>query len=201
MPKITYKANQVKDADASCVLTIGKTSVSCALLGPIEAKAHQANFTRMTPDVIVRPPIGMPTSRERHYEVLLGSLITKFVDGSRFPYTQLVVSIDILHDDGSCLSAIVNAFLVAAEILDLPMLSQPRAITRSATGEDDVLYPAHVDELCADEISTFVLDSVTHDVLYVESQMSSGTLDGVSSMLEQAIRDIPYCTPVEVSSS
>ena len=163
---IQFSMGKLTTNDASCVYSCGDTTVACGIYGPVEAKGLQGSFKGMIGDVTVRSPVGMPTHSERHMETVITDLIMRLFDCEKFPYNQMNVSLEILSDDGSVLSAAINAFMLAVAGLGIPLRSS--ALSTSVASIDGALVvdPSLSEESLADAVSTQAICLTTGKVMY-----------------------------------
>ena len=163
---VTFSLWCISTADASCRFFLGRTSVVVGLYGPIEGRGQQATYTGLIADVSVRTPNGVPSHSERYLESLISDVAHRMVDCKAFPYMQLSVSVEIISNDGSLLSAVLNAFILAAVDLGIPLRAAGLAVTCSLRAGDTCLSPSLAEEESSTVISTHVICLNTAKVIY-----------------------------------
>lgn len=95
------KTSTLKQSDGSAELTLGDNKVVVSVRGPIEPKARQALPTLASLEVIVRPAIGLSTTREKLLEDKLRSLLQKVIVRYKYPRQHIQIVIQFLISDKS----------------------------------------------------------------------------------------------------
>lgn len=127
--RCSYESNLIAAADASCMYSIGDTRVLCSLYGPMDCKFRHTRTSALKFDITIRTPSGVPSAAEQHIENIATDVCQRLISVDNYPHLQLGVSIEIISDDGSLLSAILNSFVIAA--IDLGMLHRSIALSVS----------------------------------------------------------------------
>ena len=125
-PSITF--GLLTRSDGSCQFGLGDSIAISAVTGPVEAKTAFSSYKGMYFDVCIRPATGMAGGKERVLERRVSSLLSACVDASAYPYTQLNVSIEVLSDDGSAESVVLNSAVLAVMNAGLRMTSVPISV-------------------------------------------------------------------------
>lgn len=107
-------------SDGSAKYQVGTTSVLCAVLGPIAAKPREELMDKTYIRVVVTPLVGQGgrsdvtiDTQERMYERILSRTASALVLDSLYPRTLIKITCQVLSDDGSVLSAAINAMTLA----------------------------------------------------------------------------------------
>ncbi|CAG6008425.1 unnamed protein product [Menidia menidia] len=92
-----------------------------AVYGPAEVKVSKEIYDRATLEVLVQPKVGLPSVRERSQEQCLRESCEAALLLSLHPRSSLSLVLQVLHDDGSLLSCLLNAACMALMDAGLPM--------------------------------------------------------------------------------
>eukprot|EP00941_MAST-03F_sp_MAST-3F-sp1_P000069 g69.t1 len=125
-------------ADGSARLKHGDTDVITAVYGPMRPKnsrledVQEATFT-----VVVKPAMGLPGAYEKEMEMIVRQTFEEVVLAAKHPRTNIRIVVQVVKDDGSLFSTVLNCVtlgLIDAGIeMKSPVLSAVCAV--SADGE------------------------------------------------------------------
>lgn len=79
----------------------GETSVLASVVGPIEVPLRDEKLDESTVEVVVRPAVGIPTTKEKLFERVLLEALEPMILGGVMPRTLVQIVIQINKDDGS----------------------------------------------------------------------------------------------------
>ncbi|KAH3675022.1 hypothetical protein WICMUC_002854 [Wickerhamomyces mucosus] len=105
--------------DGSATLKSGETEIIVSVSGPIEAKPRQELPTTSALDIIIRPDIGISTTREKLLEDKLRQVLTPVIIGILYPRQLIQITIQVLQSGedkeytSKELSTIINATYLA----------------------------------------------------------------------------------------
>ncbi|CCK68557.1 exosome non-catalytic core subunit RRP46 KNAG_0B01100 [Huiozyma naganishii CBS 8797] len=106
--------------DGSAHYKTDTTALLCSVTGPIEPKPRQELPTRMALEVIVRPALGVPLTREVEIQDKLNSILGSIIVVHRYPRQLCQITFQILESgedphlfDSKELVACVNAATLA----------------------------------------------------------------------------------------
>eukprot|EP00903_Cladosiphon_okamuranus_P020023 g18392.t1 len=138
-------------ADGSARFVQGNTSVLAAVYGPAPAKsARSERADGATVDVNFKPESGITTYADAEREALLRRSLEEVILRSRYPRAVVSIIIQVIVDDGSVLSATLNAATMALLNAGVEMtgmaLSVTCCITSSAAGRSVFLDPCKSEE-------------------------------------------------------
>ena len=102
-----------------------------AIHGPLEFRSQGP--AGLIIDVSVRIPSGIPGPAERSIEDVARIIIQECVDSNAFHSRTLVVSIDVLDDNGSLLSVVANGIALVLLESGLPLTTVATASTHLAS--------------------------------------------------------------------
>lgn len=122
--------------EGSVRLAAGKTAVTAEVLGPSQAssaagamRAGHRDDVRVSVKTVVRPVSGMPGEREQELEQTVSKFVEGVLDPSCPPFTTVTVVVQILSEDGSLLSCILNATAAALIEAGIPLFGYPVSVT------------------------------------------------------------------------
>ena len=85
----------LQKSDGSAELLLGSTKVIASVTGPIEPKARQELPNQASLEILIRPAVGLATTREKLLEDKLRSLLQSIIVRFKYPrpvsYTHLDV--------------------------------------------------------------------------------------------------------------
>eukprot|EP01104_Vermistella_antarctica_P006274 TRINITY_DN1698_c0_g1_i3.p1 TRINITY_DN1698_c0_g1~~TRINITY_DN1698_c0_g1_i3.p1 ORF type:complete len:205 (-),score=40.96 TRINITY_DN1698_c0_g1_i3:340-954(-) len=113
----------LNQADGSARYSHQKSSALAAVYGPSEVKRSAELMDRASLEVIVKPHIGLPTTRHAEYGSILRSTLENDVLATLHPRTAISVVIQVVNDDGSMLAVMLNAAVLALIDAGVPMKS------------------------------------------------------------------------------
>ena len=93
--------------------------------GPREVPSRKETLGKGTIECMIRPRSGMPSSRDREWERMLGGILEQCVLSALHPRSLISVVVQVLSDDGS-----VHVFFFS---LSLSMFSHLDTLTHMCT--------------------------------------------------------------------
>lgn len=72
-----------------------------SVLGPVEVPLRDEKMDEATVEVVVRPSMGVPATKEKLMEQTLRRAIEPVILGGMMPRTLIQIVVQILKDDGS----------------------------------------------------------------------------------------------------
>ena len=199
--------NFLFNADASCLIEMGKTRVICA--ATVESKPAKwmtnsndswitAEYNLMPASVTsrVRRPIGRPNSRAVEIQRLIGRSIRGAFELEDLGECTIRVDCDVLDGDGGtrCASitggfiAAFDAFLLAQEkgfIHKFPDYKLTAAISTGIVNGEALLDLNYIEDSRADVDGNFVIDENKN---YIEIQCSAEKVNFDNSQLTQLLK-------------
>nr|CAG4708472.1 unnamed protein product [Naegleria fowleri] len=160
----------LQKADGSCKFSMGKTIVICSVNGP-EASMKEKGDGAIV-DVIFQPRDKRPSEEEKEYEMMIRESLENVILLSLYPRTIITISVQVVQDDGSLLSASLNSAVLA--LLDAGVALKSALVSLSCSylsSGDCLLDPLKMEQdfdsvLYSSDSSTFVE--------YYKSSLSSG---------------------------
>lgn len=110
-------------ADGSCRYGQGETALTVAVYGPTEVRYRDERLDRATIEVVFKPASGVPGPQEREYEAILRTAMEQAIISTLHPRTLIQIVVQVMNDDGSLLSAAINATCLALLDAGIPMRS------------------------------------------------------------------------------
>jgi exosome complex component RRP46 len=184
--------------DGSAQLSVGGTKVVVSVTGPIEPKLRQELPTQTSFEIIIRPAVGVSSTREKLMEDKLLSLLQNVIARFQNPRQLVQIVIQFLitdpipnHYTNSQLSAAANACYYALVDANVPLLCSFAAVPIAIHKNEIIANPAP--HLIAESESNHVVCYGIHDahadsLLLVESQ-GSFTSQQLFAVLDMAQRE------------
>ncbi|KAI9022320.1 ribosomal protein S5 domain 2-type protein [Phycomyces nitens] len=156
--------NILDKADGSAKFDFGNTSVLVSVVGPVEVQIRDEKLDEATVEVVVRPSVGYPTTKEKLMESMLQSAFEPVIMGGIMPRTLLQIVVQIVKDDGAVLAAAVNAVTLGLLDAGIPMKYMASALTCMIHKDSHelVLDPTAEELENASSVHTFAFDNLHH---------------------------------------
>ncbi|CAO3627871.1 unnamed protein product [Mucor hiemalis] len=152
--------NILNRADGSSKFEFGSTSVMCSVTGPVEVQIRDEKLDEATVEVVVRPAKGVPSTKEKLMESVLRTTFEPVILGGMMPRTLVQIVVQVIKDEGSVLSAAVNAITIALLDAGIPMKHMAAAITVMVDQHNElVLDPVTAEIEEAKSVHTFSFDN------------------------------------------
>ncbi|XP_068440225.1 exosome complex component RRP46 [Clinocottus analis] len=152
--------------DGSASFSQGDTSVLAAAYGPAEVKVSKEIYDRATLEVLIQPKVGLPSVRERSQEQCVRETCEASLLLSLHPRSSLTLILQLIHDDGSVLSCILNAACMALMDAGLPMSCLFCGVTCAIDADGQIITdPTAVQEKESRAVMTFAIDGTKHRVM------------------------------------
>ncbi|CDH57247.1 exosome complex component rrp46 [Lichtheimia corymbifera JMRC:FSU:9682] len=166
--------NVLNQADGSATFDLGETSVMVSVLGPVEVPLRDEKMDEATVEVVVRPSMGVPATKEKLMEQTLRRAIEPVILGGMMPRTLIQIVVQILKDDGSAIAASLNAMSLALVDAGVPMkfmIASMSCMIDRITNEI-VMDPTTKELENASSVHTFAFDnlSATPNILLSDSR-------------------------------
>ncbi|ORY00697.1 ribosomal protein S5 domain 2-like protein [Basidiobolus meristosporus CBS 931.73] len=151
--------------------SLGKSAVLCGINGPMEVRLTQEKLDKATLEVVFRPMIGLPSTREKKYEAVIRRTFENAILTGLHPRTLIQLNVQILWDDGCALATAINAVTLALIDAGIPSKSIIAASTCLITDAGELIVDPTAKELEAPHSSlhTFAFDSATQEAVFSES--------------------------------
>ncbi|KAK9760020.1 exosome non-catalytic core subunit rrp46 [Basidiobolus ranarum] len=158
-------------ADGSARFEHGKSAVLCGIHGPMEVKINQEQLDKATLEVVFRPMVGLPSTREKKYEAVIRRTFEKAILTGLHPRTLIQMNAQVLWDDGCVLATAINAVTLALIDAGIPSKSIVSASTCLIDENGDLVIDPTTKELEAahSSLHTFAFDSATQGAVFSES--------------------------------
>jgi ribonuclease PH len=106
--------NVIEASDGSCRLQCGNTQVITSVYGPRPVRMLKLEDPeKALLDITVIPDSGNAKSKESYIKVALFQILSSLIVLKAYPRTAISITVQIVHDDGSLLSTIINCVHLA----------------------------------------------------------------------------------------
>eukprot|EP00823_Brevimastigomonas_motovehiculus_P009290 TRINITY_DN895_c0_g1_i1.p2 TRINITY_DN895_c0_g1~~TRINITY_DN895_c0_g1_i1.p2 ORF type:complete len:387 (+),score=151.08 TRINITY_DN895_c0_g1_i1:45-1163(+) len=155
------KANQLRTiecersllnrADGSVRYTQGQTTVLVAVFGPSEVMMkHQEKIDRATVLVSFKSLTGSATNLDTYRSFVIRQALESIILSSLHPRTKISIIIQVIRDDGSLVSASLNAACLALLDAGIPCCGLLSSVTVAWSRKDELMFdPDHEEEKAA----------------------------------------------------
>uniref|UniRef100_A0A3B4AQG6 Exosome complex component RRP46 n=2 Tax=Periophthalmus magnuspinnatus TaxID=409849 RepID=A0A3B4AQG6_9GOBI len=165
--------NLLSRPDGSASFIQGDTSVLAGMYGPAEVKVSKEIYDRATLEVLIQPKVGLPSVRERSQEQCVRETCEASLLSFLHPRSSLTLILQVVHNDGSLLSCLLNAACMALMDAGLPMSCLFCGVTCAINSDGQIITdPTVAQEKESRAILTFAIDSTDHKVLMSSTQGS-----------------------------
>ncbi|XP_028320999.1 exosome complex component RRP46 [Gouania willdenowi] len=159
--------------DGSASFVQGDTSVMAGVYGPAEVKVSKEIYDRATLEVLIQPKVGLPGVRERSQEQCVRETCEASLLLSLHPRSSLTLVLQVLHDDGSLLSCLLNAACMTLLDAGLAMNCLFCGVTCAIDADGQIVTdPTAAQEKESRALMTFAMDSTDRKVLMTSTKGS-----------------------------
>ncbi|KAH3677165.1 hypothetical protein WICPIJ_009034 [Wickerhamomyces pijperi] len=199
MSEIEASTTLLNRVDGSAKLQIKSTQIICSVTGPIEPKSRQELPSTSSLSVIVRPDVGVTSTREKNLEEKIRVILNQAIAGELYPRQNIQVTLQILGAGESKnytvkeLTGMVNCSYLA--LIDAGVALRFSFGAQCFTiGHDDVLVvdPTGEDLKISKSSHVVVYDvkeGKVDQLLYADS-LGSFTEEQVYEVLGKAIKEV-----------
>ncbi|CCD25901.2 exosome non-catalytic core subunit RRP46 NDAI_0G01250 [Naumovozyma dairenensis CBS 421] len=142
--------------DGSSQIQSQKTKIFCSVTGPIEPKARQELPTQLALEIIVRPSLGVPNTREKLIEDKLRAVFTPLITRYLYPRQLCQITLQILSSGESEqeftqreVANSINATLLALIDAGIALNSMCAAISLAISSDDKLIMDPNDEQLKA----------------------------------------------------
>jgi len=155
----------LSNANGSVRYSQGTSCVLVAVYGPKETRTNLEQLERCILEVSVLPRIGVSGTREKRLERQLRNSFETVILTTQYPRTSIEIVVQIISDDGSILSTILNGVTLA--LFDAAVQLKSSLIAVSCCFLDGAVHldPAQNEEEKSPSAFTFAFLGGTPDVL------------------------------------
>lgn len=184
------KSSLLSNSDGSAELTIGNTTLVVSVSGPIEPKARQELPNYAGIELVIRPAVGLSTTREKLLEDKLRSVLQIVIVRSKYPRQLILIVVQfILVDESSLnsildsaslytcnqLSAAINCSYLALIDAGVALYSSFASVSMGIKNNEHIYHPSTEILLDCKSHHVFcfsVVDGCPKDMILIESQGS-----------------------------
>ncbi|KAH8555206.1 ribosomal protein S5 domain 2-type protein [Umbelopsis sp. PMI_123] len=172
-------------ADGSSKFSFGESTVVASVVGPAEVKIRDEKMDEATVELIVRPAVGFPTTKDKVLEHALRQAVEPTILSGMMPRTLIQIVVQIEQVDGNILSTTVNAISLAMLDAGLPMSSLVASVSAAIDQENNILLDPSSQELeNASSVHTFAFDNTSSYNLLLSHSTGTFSEDQYFSCLE-----------------
>lgn len=199
MSDIQATTTLLNKVDGSAKLQSNNTQIICSVTGPIESKARQEQPSTSCLSVVVRPDIGVTSTREKNLEEKIRLILGQAIAGELYPRQTIQITLQILGAGETKeytvkeLTGMVNCAYLA--LIDAGVgLNRSFAAQCFTYGHDNVLVvDPSGDDLKVSKSSHVVVYDVKEakvDQLLFADSLGSFSEEQVYDVLGKAIREV-----------
>ncbi|KAJ3276371.1 Exosome component 5 [Terramyces sp. JEL0728] len=157
-------------SDGSAKFQFGKSSVLCAVNGPMPVKQRDELMDKAFISVSFTPLAGKGTTLDRLYERILEKIATSVIIDALHPRTMIKINFQVLADDGSILTTGINAMMLALLDAGVPLNSTFAGVTTMLHNDGRLLLDPTLIELAeAQSVHNFVFDAISGNCITTNS--------------------------------
>ncbi|KAI1003014.1 hypothetical protein K3495_g5190 [Podosphaera aphanis] len=213
--RINAQINTQASADGSSYLEMGNTKVICMVTGPFEGKTTSRQATTHVggaenADIQVGINIaafsGVDRKRRAKNDKRLVEMQTIIAEAfahslftNLYPYSSIIITLDILSQDGSILAALINASTLALIDAGIPMRDYICACTAGSTSSyssndekaDPLLDLNNLEEQELPFLTVATLGATDEiSVLIMETKVQMGRLEGMLAVAADGCKQV-----------
>lgn len=187
------KTSLLDNVDGSAELIIGNNKIITSVSGPIEAKPRQELPTSSSLEIVIRPAVGISSTREKLIEDKLRSLLQSVIIGHKFPRQLIQIVVQFLITDtneaytSTELNAAINCCYFALIDAQIPMYSSFASTTISINDKKMIENPS-IEQLKDSEshhVICFIIENGETDRLLLLESQGKFTEDQLFEAIEQ----------------
>ncbi|CAJ0638311.1 11866_t:CDS:2, partial [Entrophospora sp. SA101] len=144
--------------------------VICSVNGPAEVKIRDEKLDKATIDVVVRPLVGTPGTKDKKHEYILRSIFESVIQSGLHPRTLIQIVSQVMEDDGSILATSINATTLALMDAGIPMKNVVTAVSCILDKNDEILVDPTLQEMeNLQSAHTFAFDNTSSNLIFCDS--------------------------------
>jgi exosome complex component RRP46 len=128
-------------------IKLGDSTAVVSVVGPAEVKIRDEKMDEATVELVVRPAVGFPSTKDKVLERTLRQAIEPTILSGMMPRTLIQIVVQIEQEDGNMLSTAVNAISLAMLDAGLPMSSMIASVAAAIDQEGNLLLDPNSQEL------------------------------------------------------
>ncbi|CAG8696085.1 10220_t:CDS:2, partial [Racocetra persica] len=166
---ITIEPNYV-NRDGSALFKFGDSAVVCSVNGPTEVKLRDEKVDKATIDVIFKPLVGLPGTKDKTHEYIIRSTVESVIKSNLYPRTLIQIVCQVMMDDGNILATAINATIFALMNAGVEMKDIAVAVACIVNQDGNILIDPKLREIeKAQSYHTFAFSKTTFGLLFCES--------------------------------
>ncbi|KAJ2725804.1 exosome non-catalytic core subunit rrp46 [Coemansia sp. Benny D115] len=156
--------------DGSAQFSSGGTSMLCGVHGPVDVKLYDEKLDRAYIEVKHRPDIGTPTTKDKWVESAIRQTFERNILAHLHPRTLIQINLQVREDDGSAVSAAINATTMALVDAGVAMRFMVAAATCAVVRGELLVDPVAEEIKEATAVHTFAFTKDSADPVYIDSR-------------------------------
>lgn len=159
--------------DGSAKLTANQSSIIVGIYGPSEVKVRNEQLDKSYVEVILKPLLQEgPSEREKEY--FLRSIFENVIVTTLHPRTGITIVIQVLSDDGSLVSHMIQGVLLGLMDSGLPLNSLVASVSCCLNSKSEILLDPTLQEISESKASfTFCFNTNVSDSLIASKTTGS----------------------------
>lgn len=134
MKDLIIETGYLSQVDGSAHYKTSTTTVLCSVTGPIEPKSRQELPTKLALELIVRPSVGVPTTREVLIQDKLNSILNQIIVGHLYPRQLCQITFQILESGETMQYFNVKELIACVNAATLALIDSAIALQSIAVG-------------------------------------------------------------------
>lgn len=134
MKDLVIETGYLSQVDGSAHYKTSTTTVLCSVTGPIEPKSRQELPTKLALELIVRPSVGVPTTREVLIQDKLNSILNQIIVGHLYPRQLCQITFQILESGETMQYFNVKELIACVNAATLALIDSAIALQSIAVG-------------------------------------------------------------------
>lgn len=134
MEGLLVETGYLSQVDGSAHYKTSSTAVLCSITGPIEPKSRQELPTRLALELIVRPAMGVPTTREVLIQDKLNSVLSQIIVGYMYPRQLCQITFQILEAGESVEMFHIKETISCINAATMALIDSAMALKSTAVG-------------------------------------------------------------------
>ncbi|KAF0395316.1 ribosomal protein S5 domain 2-like protein [Gigaspora margarita] len=166
---ISIEPNYV-NRDGSALFKFGDSAVVCSVNGPTEVKLRDEKVDKATIDVIFKPLVGLPGTKDKTHEYIIRSTVESVIKSNLYPRTLIQIVCQVMMDDGNILATAINATTYALMNAGVEMKDIAVAVACIVNKDGNILIDPELREIGkAQSYHTFAFSKTSFGLLFCES--------------------------------
>lgn len=177
MEGLNVSTGYLSRVDGSTHYKTSTTTVLCSVTGPIEPKSRQELPTKLALELIVRPSVGVPTTREVLIQDKLNSVLNQIIVGYLYPRQLCQITFQIMESGERMEYFHIKELIACVNAATLALIDSAIALQSMAVGV--VIAVTYDDSYIVDPSNEIMQNSRSVHGLVLELIEGSNTVKNV----------------------